>query len=240
MNTHGHTVEGWRKICRAREKKQRLLHPETVRAKERRGYYRNRDKKLAASAVWRAKNREQLLASKRAAYWRDKAKVQQYLRKYYRKNQEAIKARSAKWYGDNRERAAQRTKQYMESLPAEIRKQRAAKTLPHRRAYRQQHAARYAAYATKRRALKMMVSVKPERIAEWMAEMRQRPSVPCYYCAKKLSGSQIHFDHVIPLSGGGAHEISNLAASCCSCNTSKSDNLLGVWNVKSAQQVLPL
>jgi len=40
----------------------------------------------------------------------------------------------------------------------------------------------------------------------------------CYYCGKK---AKLTLDHVIPLSKGGLHELSNLVAACSPCNSSK-------------------
>lgn len=49
----------------------------------------------------------------------------------------------------------------------------------------------------------------------------------CHYCDKKLnkpgtkSGKSTHFDHVIPESKGGSHDLSNLVVCCKRCNTEK-------------------
>ena len=45
----------------------------------------------------------------------------------------------------------------------------------------------------------------------------------CEYCqtAQKISGAQMHVEHIIPLSRGGTSEESNLTWSCAWCNSYK-------------------
>jgi hypothetical protein len=45
----------------------------------------------------------------------------------------------------------------------------------------------------------------------------------CEYCqtAQKISGGQMHVEHVIPLSQGGDSQITNLALACAWCNSYK-------------------
>lgn len=47
----------------------------------------------------------------------------------------------------------------------------------------------------------------------------------CIYCEKteEETGESHHVDHVIPVSEGGRHHISNLVLSCASCNRQKGD-----------------
>ncbi len=50
----------------------------------------------------------------------------------------------------------------------------------------------------------------------------------CYYCKSSLDFSivrGVHLDHVIPLSKGGAHSITNVVWSCAKCNLSKGAKL---------------
>lgn len=48
----------------------------------------------------------------------------------------------------------------------------------------------------------------------------------CAYCGRAV---RLSMDHVEPLSKGGAHDISNAAPACSSCNSSKNDRQLVVW-----------
>ncbi len=49
----------------------------------------------------------------------------------------------------------------------------------------------------------------------------------CRWCSKRVS--KYHVDHVIPLSRGGRHILSNLAITCPSCNMSKSNKMPWEW-----------
>ncbi len=48
----------------------------------------------------------------------------------------------------------------------------------------------------------------------------------CSYCNERRP---LAIDHIDPIAGGGAHDISNAAAVCKPCNTSKLDRPLVVW-----------
>lgn len=48
---------------------------------------------------------------------------------------------------------------------------------------------------------------------------------PCSYCGEPMA----HIDHIEPRSRGGAHDWTNLTASCGSCNPSKGRHSLLMW-----------
>jgi 5-methylcytosine-specific restriction endonuclease McrA len=53
----------------------------------------------------------------------------------------------------------------------------------------------------------------------------------CAYCSAVLSDSNVRtIDHVIPLTRGGRHHVSNLVACCRPCNLSKKNRLLSEWD----------
>ena len=55
-------------------------------------------------------------------------------------------------------------------------------------------------------------------------------AVDCGYCGRSLQGKgDAHVDHVVPVSQGGATELSNLVVVCAECNLSKADRTLEVW-----------
>ena len=54
-------------------------------------------------------------------------------------------------------------------------------------------------------------------------------SKPCAYC----SAPSKHIDHIIPLSRGGLHDISNVIGACAECNQSKGDRLILEWVMNS-------
>jgi 5-methylcytosine-specific restriction endonuclease McrA len=51
----------------------------------------------------------------------------------------------------------------------------------------------------------------------------------CHYCNAPANTA----DHIIPVSKGGGHELSNLLPACTKCNSSRQDRTLirlGYWN----------
>lgn len=55
----------------------------------------------------------------------------------------------------------------------------------------------------------------------------ERDGLVCRYCGD--TDGPFHCDHVVPISRGGANEMSNLVVACRFCNISKSDRLLSEW-----------
>lgn len=52
-----------------------------------------------------------------------------------------------------------------------------------------------------------------------------RDESTCYLCERRCEPEEIHLDHIVPLSRGGAHHPSNLAVACAPCNLKKSTML---------------
>ncbi len=75
--------------------------------------------------------------------------------------------------------------------------------------------------ATKKARMKIMVDDAVKRIPR--AYIIERDNSRCHMCRKKCKPSEIHLDHVIPLSKGGTHTLENLRVSCAPCNLSKGD-----------------
>lgn len=58
-------------------------------------------------------------------------------------------------------------------------------------------------------------------------EILARDGMVCHLCALPIAGlSGLHFDHVVPLSRGGAHAAENIKPAHAACNLRKSDKLL--------------
>lgn len=59
----------------------------------------------------------------------------------------------------------------------------------------------------------------------------------CNYCRTALAfddRKSWHVDHVVPISRGGPHEVSNLVIACARCNMSKGARLLSEWKPRAA------
>lgn len=51
----------------------------------------------------------------------------------------------------------------------------------------------------------------------------------CPYCGKSLSNTNCHIDHIIPISKGGSHSITNIIPCCSNCNHKKSASHIEEW-----------
>jgi hypothetical protein len=59
----------------------------------------------------------------------------------------------------------------------------------------------------------------------------------CTYCDSSLGGKVVgEVDHVVPMSAGGLHILSNMVPSCRTCNRGKSDRPVQVWLAEHAGQ----
>jgi 5-methylcytosine-specific restriction endonuclease McrA len=75
------------------------------------------------------------------------------------------------------------------------------------------------AYANTRRALKAQTGSEKLGLRDLEALFRFQEG-RCVYCKEPLSGRR-DLDHLVPLSRGGAHALSNLAWACVPCNRRK-------------------
>jgi 5-methylcytosine-specific restriction endonuclease McrA len=55
-----------------------------------------------------------------------------------------------------------------------------------------------------------------------------RDNYTCQYCGEH--GGRLECDHVVPVSGGGGNDESNLKTSCFSCNRSKHTKSINEWS----------
>jgi len=67
----------------------------------------------------------------------------------------------------------------------------------------------------------------------------QRDQEVCHICLRLISnlGSDLHFDHVIPISRGGQHEESNVKLAHASCNTWKGIALMSELELLGLSQL---
>lgn len=97
----------------------------------------------------------------------------------------------------------------------------------------------YTAAVKHRRRLIENASKNLATIKAWMKSVKSKSKAVCYYCQKTIPSKGLHFDHIIALANGGAHDVSNLCVSCPRCNLTKQDKEISAW-VRIGQQVLSL
>jgi len=110
--------------------------------------------------------------------------------------------------------------------------------------WRENHRERIFLKNRKRRALQRGATVNLTGIREFVRSVKSKPFAFCYYCDSKISTTKfraLHFDHIIPLSKGGAHAVENLCVCCEPCNCSKNAKPLAEWlKTLTGQQLLTL
>jgi len=85
----------------------------------------------------------------------------------------------------------------------------------------------YCSYAAARRALEIgtMIGATTNEISgieELYRRAKESETIRCYICGELIEKGRREVDHIIPLSKGGPHRLSNLAIACDKCNRHKS------------------
>ncbi len=207
------TIEQKRAYQRAYRKNFR----DDLNAERRSKYAENREQEQSYRRNWRLAHPELLSAQKsranaarRKKYPEVRVAIQNKIRQKRIENPEIVRAWNRKAYLKNRDSILARVKKYSKENP-----QVATNT------------------AHKRRAAIMRTDVGDmDEILKWMQLVKSKPDFICQYCKLEFPTAKLHFDHVVPLSRGGAHSKENLCASCSGCNHSKGAKLISEWNPK--------
>lgn len=146
-------------------------------------------------ARWHA-NIEENRARRRDEYPRVAAKQREYGVNYREANRERARETVRKWRDDDPERAAESKRRYRERNRDKVRAMEQLKSI--KRRTRMQGSGVYA------------ISAK---------DMRRLLNSPC--AVDGCTNTNMHIDHVIPVSRGGSHGIGNLQALCARHNQQK-------------------
>lgn len=194
---------GWRN---ARKRELRALNPEPDRARSRAYKQANRERILADARAYNARHAEENKAYQRAYYQEHKAELAVRQREYERRNRDRVRARRLVWERADRlknpEKYATKRRRYYEANPD---------------AYREK-SRRY-------RALKRGLVVGEVTATILDAKWSYWGGL-CWMCGAPA----VEWDHVKPLSRGGAHCLANLRPACRSCNARKNDQ----WPLRAA------
>ena len=162
-------------------------------------------------------------------------------------NKAKLKDKQAAKYKDNKEAILEkRRKRYQEATPEMVEKRKEVKrkytqnapeeVKQRKKEYDKKYFASEAGKITtmksvhKRRAQKVS-SEDGTVTSQALDKLKEEQDYKCKYCGSALDFSakgQVHLDHIIPLSKGGAHSITNVVWSCASCNLKKSNKLIDV------------
>lgn len=182
-----------------------------------------------------------------AAYYRaHREQIKAHAKEYARLNCEANRKRARNWYSENRDAALARilARQRLKrdeilAYKAEYRQKNRELLREKQRQYTIDHPEQLLNASAVRRARKRNGTVNSRGIRKWMEQVKSGRSFICYYCQERISVKHIHFDHIVPLSKGGKHCLSNLCASCDECNLNKRAKLINEMKI-NGQQLMSL
>jgi 5-methylcytosine-specific restriction endonuclease McrA len=153
------------------------------------------------------------------AYHRDKEPFKRSRKKYFTKHWAKV--------------AASRKAYKLRNVENERRVQRRV-----RQAYYKRNKAKWINFKLVRRARERTTPEEMAKCEAFISTARARKVKTCYYCGSDFRETP-HIDHVIPLAGGGKHELSNLCTSCDACNLAKGAKQPNQFT-SSGQSFLPL
>lgn len=164
----------------------------------------------------------------------------EYLKEWRIANQDSIKLRQAEWYGANREKIIARSAAWYAANPERAAEARAAWSVANREKTREYGAKWRSANPEKARAVarawreqnpgpgKIHVQRRRQRKAsapgdgvtsrQWASQIAPYGG-RCAYCDAVTSVSVM--EHMVPLSRGGAHDVTNVVPACRRCNSKK-------------------
>lgn len=93
------------------------------------------------------------------------------------------------------------------------------------------------ATAKRRAYMRNAVVGDPKEIKKYYRSVRENLLVVCFYCNDVFNSKLAHVDHVVPLSRGGQHSVTNFCVSCPKCNLSKNDKLVEEWKPNFTKKV---
>ena len=215
---------------RAYAKKYAEEHPEQRAAYAQQYHQENKEELNAYSKEYRTthvivrsdesrkKSRDQM----RERYENDpvyRERIKQASCTYRKANPEITKAAQIRWINANRDRVRALGKKYRDSLPEEVRKERAKASRVRHRAARQAAQAKYNA---------ARYDVQPSAITnEHLFMLHKWQDHCCFYCREPLYERET-IEHVVALSRGGTNSPHNVVLSCAPCNFSKQVKLYGI------------
>lgn len=186
----------------------------------------NLDKRHAIDKRYRERNKILVAQRLKTYYLQNRDKLRQKAKEYRLKNLEAIKLKLREYhkrtYPLKREIIIAKTKEYAKSHPEIRRKCHDNWIKRHPDKYR---AANKAA-SQKYKAQKRGADVGDKHINSVIRSWKLEPNFVCYHCGKRFPSTVLQIDHVIPMSKGGKHTVSNICKSCWLCNIRKRDKIL--------------
>lgn len=208
--------DGLRMQCKGCEREYATRNAERIADYQRRYREENADRLAENRKRWVDENRDEWLEKKRR-YNRLPEVVERMKgirRQHYEENKERYLERSRRWREENPDKVRQYRKDWEERHPERKRESRAR--------YNRAHPETVLAWARRRRAKLAEVTVgEVDNKRVW-----KREKGICYLCGRPVPKSDVHYDHVIPLSRGGTHSEDNIRVTHARCNQLKGTKLV--------------
>ena len=174
--------------------------------------YANPEDKRAYNRAYRAANRDRRAEYSRQWYAANRERARETGRQWREANPERIKENGRRWREANRERHNEKSRRYAAANPERVvESQRRSRDSLEGREARRRHEAR-------RRARKLRATyiehVDPLVVLELYDGV-------CGICGEDVDPFDYHVDHIVPLSKGGFHSLTNSQPAHPSCNLRK-------------------
>jgi 5-methylcytosine-specific restriction endonuclease McrA len=205
------------------------------RARKAATYKKNRELLLIKAAIYRANNKDKIRESQKAWVLKNKETLKKKHREYHAANKEKKNKQSKLHRLANVEKYEARFAQYREKHREKLRNQareyyhnNKQKRAAYAAEYRKANKEKIQAYWRSPKGKTVMMNAMHRRrsrisktstvtSSEMLALKRKAKS--CYYCGIKTNA--LTFDHIQPLTKGGAHTLDNLIMACAPCNSRK-------------------
>lgn len=173
----------------------------------------------AAQKKYRATQRERVLEQDRARYHRLKTP----------ESQQKARERATLWRERNREKHRRTSRAWAVANPGRVAENHASWRETNREYVNATQSARKKLHPEKRREETMRRRARELGAAVGKVdylEIVRRDKDVCHLCGKHVEEKDRHFDHVIPLSKGGAHSTENIRVAHGRCNVRKGSRIL--------------
>ncbi|CAB4136802.1 HNHc domain containing protein [uncultured Caudovirales phage] len=171
---------------------------------------------------YRAKHPEKVKAYNARYHAANAEKAKARTARYYAENADKLKAKGARYRAENAEKANAYYARYYAEHP-EKRRAKEARS-------RAKHPDKERARKANRRACKRSAGGRGITGHQWRDVLTSTLEL-CTYCNERRP---LALDHIVPLSGGGEHDIENAVPACKPCNSAKGKTPLLLWLARRA------
>ena len=173
-------------------------------------YYRENKAKINMKSVEKYKeNRDEIIEKSCKYYENNKEKIAKYKARYQVSNKENLAIKKSIYYGNNKDKCIESSKEWMIN--------NRDKWLRIQSKSRFKNRDKINAHRHKRR----VIASEGDLTGSQWKEIKLSNNYSCVHCGKREPNIKLTIDHIVPLSKGGLHTMSNVQPLCKSCNSKK-------------------